>query len=88
MDALCNCMERSQAATVDPSERARVGMDWAARNVHTGEIKKLLQDMAMAAPAERVKLLRAAADKAGMKACPLADEWAQGLSEPPKVNSP
>ena len=86
LSTICSAPARS-GATGDSSQRATMAAKWIAEAIRTDEAKQLFSDMFMLAPEQRVKALRDAAAKAGLKTCPLADEWEQGLREPPRPGS-
>lgn len=65
----------SECAQVVPEMRGQVMARQIEKGLSNGEAKKLFDECAMLAPADRAAKLRAEAEKAGLATCPMADSW-------------
>ena len=76
MAKVCNAPSFSGADKVAPEDKARTMGQWLLKNVKNDEVKALVKDMARLSPADRAKLVREGATRAGIEPCPCADYWA------------
>lgn len=77
LDKICNAVELSGAAALEPADRAYTMAGWLGTHITSAEGRKFLQDFARLGDdkAARRKLLEGTAAKVGLAGCPLAAEW-------------
>ena len=77
IQTLCNApRDCAECQSVDPAERDRVMAKHIQRSVRNDDARALFEKLGTVDDAERAKLLRAAAEEAGLSSCILADRYA------------
>ncbi len=75
IDALCNVIERSGAAELDPNDRTMKTATWLGTNLVSQDGRKFLAKLSQIKGAEKADALDAEAKRVGLDGCPLSAEW-------------
>lgn len=76
LQTMCDAPEKSGARDApEPAEKASKMAKYISDNLSTAEAKTLFRAVAVAAPQEKSKLLRAELDKVGIGQCGLLEVW-------------
>jgi len=73
MQIICDSINKVDAA-LDPSDQQRAVASWIDRNVTNEQVRELFSIIGQVAPSKRAGMMSAAATKAGISECAIANE--------------
>lgn len=72
---ICDVERLSGADAEETTARSIIAADWLGRNLTTDRARDLLARVARQGPADKARILREEAKKAGLDGCPTAVAW-------------
>tara|TARA_R110002096_G_scaffold44526_3_gene120020 strand:- start:143 stop:556 length:414 start_codon:yes stop_codon:yes gene_type:complete len=73
MQLICDSLEHIEQ-NLDPSEKQKAVATWIGENVTNTQVRELFSIMGDVQPRQRAGMMKAAAAKAGITKCPIADQ--------------
>lgn len=73
MQLICDSLEHIDP-NLDPSEKQKAVATWIGENVTNTQVRELFSIMGDVPPSQRAGMMKAAAAKAGITKCPIADQ--------------